>query len=362
MDIKHYRQFKVVSVTPNHSNGTVTETMTNNNGEVLIRIGDSKPEQSNEVDEAFDARNVITESQPIQNNGVYDAFDAHHVIYTKHSSAIVYRSDRDPNTQSVRTRHIKKIRENGTTKERTTVDIDFQNNNVIDKQAPMEINYTTPIPKDTCFYCRKTVYQKEKMGLINGAMFHKQCFHCSACQTMLTFKNFCQNPNDAEDRRLYCKSHQPVPEQSKGHIDDKRIRDFINKPRIEPVNINIRGVPEAGKPHSIGPDSLQIQGPMHVPKLDMYNQTVRVEPTAQKRPFVDQNAVVIKTAMNAPRLDNYNQTVIYLFFLFYTKFDEDSRGPYRVMLSENEAHCICKLFQVTSACAGCHELKLIANV
>ena len=161
--------------------------------------------------------------------------------------------------------------------------------------------------KDPCFNCGETVYPKDKVGPIRNVKFHTQCFRCFQCGYVLNLYNYYQNNKSMDDKSVYCKSHQPSPESSKGDITDKNIQSLINKPKLGRVNSNVRGEPDAKL--RIGTDAIGIKNAINAPKLGTYNPTVRVthEPGSLDR--IDHKAVFVQTAMKAPKLDVYNQTV-----------------------------------------------------
>ena len=194
-------------------------------------------------------------------------------------------------------------------KEKTVV-ISQENNDGTTNRGRNKITSTQSLKinrKYACFHCGETVYQKEKVGPIRDVLFHTQCFRCSICGTVLTLYNFYQNHKDMRDRSVYCKSHQPYTESSKGDIADKNIQAVINKPKLGRVNSNVRGGPDSKS--SIGTDAISIKNAMNAPKLGTYNPTVRVTFDSGSSEHIDHRAVFVQTAMKAPKLDVYNSTV-----------------------------------------------------
>jgi hypothetical protein len=53
-----------------------------------------------------------------------------------------------------------------------------------------------------CHICEKTVYPMEFVGAA-GKAFHKNCFRCTVCQTILKATNYCCT----DDSKFYCKTH-----------------------------------------------------------------------------------------------------------------------------------------------------------
>ncbi|KAK3091624.1 hypothetical protein FSP39_021331 [Pinctada imbricata] len=60
-----------------------------------------------------------------------------------------------------------------------------------------------------CHRCKKQVYHAEKIGPVNGVLFHKACFKCLVCGQHLTMKNYWTNQTDPTDREVYCNVHVP---------------------------------------------------------------------------------------------------------------------------------------------------------
>ena len=224
---------------------------------------------------------------------------------TDYNSNEIIKSDKYDNA----TRHIAEV---------TTKELLEDRNNVVNYESTIETDITRTNSrlkrqsvklnrKDPCFNCGETVYPKDKVGPIRNVKFHTQCFRCFQCGYVLNLYNYYQNNKSMDDKSVYCKSHQPSPESSKGDITDKNIQSLINKPKLGRVNSNVRGEPDAKL--RIGTDAIGIKNAINAPKLGTYNPTVRVthEPGSLDR--IDHKAVFVQTAMKAPKLDVYNQTV-----------------------------------------------------
>ncbi|CAF0733293.1 unnamed protein product [Rotaria sordida] len=52
-----------------------------------------------------------------------------------------------------------------------------------------------------CAVCGKTVYATEKI-MVNSKAYHKPCFRCEHCKSVLKPGNFTAN-----DGKIYCKTH-----------------------------------------------------------------------------------------------------------------------------------------------------------
>ena len=64
--------------------------------------------------------------------------------------------------------------------------------------------------KEVCQRCGERVYAVEKVGPVNGVIFHRQCFKCHTCSQHLTLRTYFTNPEDLADKEIYCKNHNPV--------------------------------------------------------------------------------------------------------------------------------------------------------
>ena len=226
-------------------------------------------------------------------------------VVTDYNSNEIIKSDNYDNA----TRHIAEV---------TAKELLEDRNNVVDYESKIETDITETNSrlnrqsaklnrKDLCFNCKETVYPKDKVGPIRNVMFHTQCFRCFQCGYVLNLYNYYQNNKNMDDESVYCKSHQPAPESSKGDITDKNIQSLINKPKLGRVNSNVRGEPDAKL--RIGTDAIGIKNAINAPKLGTYNPTVRVTHESGSIDRIDHKAVFVQTAMKAPKLDVYNQTV-----------------------------------------------------
>ena len=121
---------------------------------------------------------------------------------------------------------------------------------------------------DPCFRCGRQVYALDKVGPIRRVLFHKQCFRCIECNSVLNLKNYCQNSNDKSDKQIYCKNHEPA--QAKAHVglDDRNINITLNYPKLDRVNSNIRGSEEE-RAKCLNQRPIQIRGAATTPKLDI---------------------------------------------------------------------------------------------
>ena len=68
--------------------------------------------------------------------------------------------------------------------------------------------FAAPCP-EYCQRCSDKVYYVEKVGPVNGVIFHKQCFKCVACSQHLTMKTYFTNQVDMKDKEIYCGTHTP---------------------------------------------------------------------------------------------------------------------------------------------------------
>lgn len=121
---------------------------------------------------------------------------------------------------------------------------------------------------DPCYRCWKTVYTLDKVGPIRKVLYHKQCFRCVSCNTMLTLNTYCQNVNDKSDMQVYCKKHVPSPESPHISLEAKNLDVMMHHPKLDSVNTNIRGTLEdRRKSQNILP--LNIGRAISTPRLDL---------------------------------------------------------------------------------------------
>ncbi|XP_038052838.1 protein-methionine sulfoxide oxidase mical2b-like isoform X2 [Patiria miniata] len=73
---------------------------------------------------------------------------------------------------------------------------------------------TITTPNNRCKICQKTVYPMEKITA-DGFNYHKLCFRCTECNTLLSLGNFAQSK-----QFLYCKHHFKQLFKLKGNYDD----------------------------------------------------------------------------------------------------------------------------------------------
>ena len=65
---------------------------------------------------------------------------------------------------------------------------------------------------EVCQRCQQRVYQAERVGPVNGVVFHKLCFKCIECEATLSLKTYFTNQSDAGDKNIYCSKHKPMNE------------------------------------------------------------------------------------------------------------------------------------------------------
>lgn len=95
---------------------------------------------------------------------------------------------------------------------------------------PSHASHREPVA-NKCYRCLSTVYHIEKVGPIKECLYHKQCFRCIVCGTFLSLKNFYHNLEDVDDREIYCRSHQPNADSSKGsNLDAVSVRAAMTVP------------------------------------------------------------------------------------------------------------------------------------
>lgn len=95
----------------------------------------------------------------------------------------------------------------------------------------------TRYPQDKCYKCMKKVYPMEKLGPVRDVVYHKGCFRCKECQTILTLKSFFHNQGDTFDLHVYCKSHQPTNSDKGPKLDSEsfEIKSALKAPKQKGV-------------------------------------------------------------------------------------------------------------------------------
>lgn len=129
----------------------------------------------------------------------------------------------------------------------------------------------TRYPQDKCYKCMKKVYPMEKLGPVRDVVYHKGCFRCKECQTMLTIKNFFHNQGDSYDLHVYCKSHQPTT-MDKG-------------PKLDSASLEIKAAMNAPKQTKVIPESERT--PVHKYSYDVTSREIE---HARKAPVTDLQA------------------------------------------------------------------------
>eukprot|EP01110_Echinostelium_bisporum_P012242 TRINITY_DN660_c0_g1_i6.p1 TRINITY_DN660_c0_g1~~TRINITY_DN660_c0_g1_i6.p1 ORF type:complete len:223 (+),score=129.12 TRINITY_DN660_c0_g1_i6:53-721(+) len=75
-----------------------------------------------------------------------------------------------------------------------------------------------------CANCNKTAYPLESVTALDKA-YHKGCFKCSVCNTILNLKNF-----KGVDGKIYCATHTPKP-SSTAVADSLAVKQALNAPK-----------------------------------------------------------------------------------------------------------------------------------
>lgn len=120
----------------------------------------------------------------------------------------------------------------------------FANNEWKSGNVPIRshsLKYHVKYPKDKCYKCMKKLYPMDRTGPVKDAMYHKGCFTCKVCGTLLNMKNYYLNKNDTFDHNIYCKSHQPAGTGKGTGADSVLIKGALSVPKLEKVNEQIRG-------------------------------------------------------------------------------------------------------------------------
>lgn len=121
---------------------------------------------------------------------------------------------------------------------------------------------------DPCYRCWKTVYSLDKIGPIRKVLYHKQCFRCAKCNTMLSLNTYRQNVNDKSDVQVYCKKHVPLLDSPHIGLEAKNLSVVMNHPKLDHVNQNIRGTMDDRR-KSMNLHPLIVGRAVSTPRLDL---------------------------------------------------------------------------------------------
>ena len=121
---------------------------------------------------------------------------------------------------------------------------------------------------DPCYRCWKTVYSLDKVGPIRKVLYHKMCFRCVVCNTMLSLNTYRQNVNDKTDVQVYCKKHVPSQESPHISLESKNLNVMMHHPKLDNINTNIRGTKEDRR-KSQSQFPLSIGRAVSTPRLDL---------------------------------------------------------------------------------------------
>lgn len=143
------------------------------------------------------------------------------------------------------------------------------------------LKYQVKFPKDKCYKCMKKLYPMDRIGPVKDAMYHKGCFVCKVCKTLLNMKNYYLNKNDTFDNDIYCKSHQPVSTGKGTCADSVLIKGAMNVPKLDKVNEQIRGEQK----YHLDANAVEIAHARSVPApdLQMANKVKEKAWTKEKR-------------------------------------------------------------------------------
>lgn len=111
------------------------------------------------------------------------------------------------------------------------------------KNKPLKME--TRFKQDKCYNCSKKVYPMEKLGPVKGVVYHKTCFKCKTCNTILTLKNFTHSQIDSFDLNVYCKSHQPLSSEKGTKLDSQsfEIKSALQAPKKDVIAGEANKVP-----------------------------------------------------------------------------------------------------------------------
>ncbi|XP_041348314.1 uncharacterized protein LOC121367924 [Gigantopelta aegis] len=166
---------------------------------------------------------------------------------------------------------------------------------------PVAPNYTRPKEKDLCMRCGKKVYAMEKIGPVKYVVYHKLCFRCVVCTSLLTLKNFHHNPNEMEDLNVYCQSHRPKEDSGTLDANSVSIQKALKVPKLGQVNEQVRGGPDAMKGGKLDINTVSIQTALNAPKADLMSPDLLK--TAGQAYFFDSEDINVQHVRNIPATD-----------------------------------------------------------
>nr|BAK02246.1 predicted protein [Hordeum vulgare subsp. vulgare] len=109
-----------------------------------------------------------------------------------------------------------------------------------------------------CAICNKTAYPLESVTALDKA-YHKGCFKCAVCNTILNLKNF-----KGVDGKIYCATHTPKP-ASTAVADSLAVKQALNAPKK-----TAEGLAKVSKTDvkavGVGLDSVSTANAMKAPK------------------------------------------------------------------------------------------------
>jgi hypothetical protein len=77
-----------------------------------------------------------------------------------------------------------------------------------------------------CHRCEKVLYDQDKLGPVNGRIYHKTCFKCRHCDTLLTLKSYKTSLASINDKEVYCTAHAPKAVGLNHYLQSQR--SFVN--------------------------------------------------------------------------------------------------------------------------------------
>lgn len=103
-------------------------------------------------------------------------------------------------------------------------------------------------PKTTemCLRCNGRVYLVEKVGPVNGVVFHKQCFRCKQCGLPLSMRTYFTSPSISKDenKEIYCSKHKPEGEAVRLDIHSLGLKHALSAPKaVDPQNLRHHYIP-----------------------------------------------------------------------------------------------------------------------
>ena len=159
-----------------------------------------------------------------------------------------------------------------------------------------------------CHRCEKAVYHAEKVGPVNEALYHKQCFKCKACGQHLNLKNYWSNQTNTGDKDIYCYSH--VPRVGGTSLDPRAIgiKSAVDAQKgYQKMSKKLR--PQVREPGTLRIPSYGMQALEMKRAISVTKERQVVMPVDHSGGQMDSDAVGIRGPLDAQRMFHYDKNV-----------------------------------------------------